>query len=163
MISMAVCNVFLDRIYIWLRDARGGTGRAEDRLPLVILGGFSLPFAVMFYGWAAHMQLPLSVFLLSVLLTGFTLNFAFMPLSAYVVDAFGLYSASAMTALIVTRCLMGTFLPLATVPLIERFGNGLGFSALGAMGLAVAPIPVLVFKYGHGWRQRSAFCKGGDS
>ena len=58
---------------------------------------------------------------------------------------------------------MGTFLPLATVPLIERLGNGLGFSALGAMGLAVAPIPVLVFKYGHGWRQRSAFCKGGDN
>ena len=68
MLSMAVCNVFLDRIYIWLRDARGGKGRAEDRLPLVILGGFSLPLAVMFYGWAAHMQLPLSVFLLSILL-----------------------------------------------------------------------------------------------
>lgn len=163
MLSMAVCNVFLDRIYIWLRDARGGKGRPEDRLPLVILGGFSLPLAVMFYGWAAHMQLPLPAFLLSVLLVGFTLSFAFMPLSAYVVDAFGLYSASAMTALIVTRCLMGTFLPLAAVPLIERFGNGLGFSALGAVGLAVAPIPVLVFKYGHDWRQRSAFCKGGDS
>ena len=81
MLSVAVCNVFLDRIYIWLREARDGKAQAEDRLPLVILGGFSLPLAIIFYGWAAHLHLPLAVFLLSVLLVGFTLSFAFMPLS----------------------------------------------------------------------------------
>lgn len=84
---------------------------------------------------------------------------ATLPLMAYVVDAFGMYSASAMTAVIVTRCLMGTFLPLATEPLIEKFGYGLAFTFLGVLTLGLAPIPIVVMRYGHKWRQRSAYTR----
>lgn len=92
-------------------------------------------------------------------LLGFTLLLTVIPLSAYVVDAFGLYSASAMTGIIVTRCLMGTFLPLTTAPLVEHFGWGWGFTCLGGVSLCLAPIPVLVQVYGEKWRQRSEFTK----
>ena len=78
---------------------------------------------------------------------------------SYVVDAFGLYSASAMTALIVTRCLVGTFLPLTTGPLVARFGWGGGFSILGGVSLCLAPIPVLVLRYGAVWRQWSVYSR----
>lgn len=79
-----------------------------------------------------------------------------IPLMAYVVDAFGLFSASAMTGVIVSRCLMGTFLPLTTAPLVDAFGYGWGFMVFGAMSLALAPISVVVFRYGERWR---GFCK----
>jgi hypothetical protein len=78
---------------------------------------------------------------------------------AYVVDAFSLYSASALTGLIVARCLMGTFLPLAAAPLIERFGYGWAFTCFGALSLLLAPIPVVVFAYGEAWRQRSKYTR----
>ncbi len=154
-----ICNMTLDGIYIKLRDANGGVGKPEYRLPLVLVGGFTLPLAVGLYGWSAQLRLPLPMLLLSVALIGFTLILAFLPLMAYVVDAFGLFSASAMTGVIVTRCLMGTFLPLAMEPLVENFGYGWGFTLLGLVCLALAPIPVLILRYGSHWRQWSKYTR----
>ncbi|KAI0376272.1 MFS general substrate transporter, partial [Hypomontagnella monticulosa] len=158
-VSVIICNQTLDRIYIRLRDSNKGVGRPEYRLPLVIIGGFTLPVAVAAYGWSAQAHISISLLLLTVVVIGVTLMLGFLPLYAYVVDAFGLYSASAMTAVIVTRCLAGTFLPLATEPLVKKFGYGAGLTVLGGMCLVLAPIPVFILRYGHKWRQRSKYSR----
>ena len=118
-----------------------------------------MPFAVLSYGWIAELKLPLWLLLVSVALLGTTLIICFVPFMAYVVDAFGLYSASAMTGVIVTRCLMGTFLPLTTGPLVGHFGYGWGFTVFAAVSTCLAPIPVLVMRYGPVWRQWSKYTK----
>ncbi|ROT37829.1 MFS general substrate transporter [Sodiomyces alkalinus F11] len=161
-VAVGLCNAYLDRIYISLRSTRSktGQGRPEFRLPLSILGGFALPFAVVAYGWIAQLALPAPWLLLAVALLGCTELLAFIPLSAYAVDAFGAYSASAMTGVIVTRCLMGTFLPLSVAPMVERFGGyGWTFTVLGGLSLVLAPVPVVVMRYGHRWRQASRFSR----
>ncbi len=152
-----MCNFSLDRIYVRLRRGSGGTGKPEYHLPLSIMGAFSLPFSVAAYGWAAQWQLPLPFLYVTLVVLGFTLLLAFLPVNAYVVDACGVYSASAMTGVIVTRCLMGTFLPLATGPLVQSLGYGIGFSVIGALCLCSAAIPVLVLIYGGKWRQHSGY------
>ncbi|KAL7628032.1 hypothetical protein AAE478_002228 [Parahypoxylon ruwenzoriense] len=106
-ISVVICNLTLDRIYINLRDSHKSAGRPEYRLPLVIIGGFTLPLVAAWYGWNAQLHLPVALLLVSVAMMGLALTLAFVPLAAYVVDAFGIYAASAMTAVIVTRCLAG--------------------------------------------------------
>ncbi|GIZ48757.1 hypothetical protein CKM354_001180700 [Cercospora kikuchii] len=160
LVSVTLCNQTLDRIYIRLRDTRGkGVGHPEYRLPLVILGGFFLSIVVTMYGWVAQAALPLPVMLISVALLGAALMFGYLPLTAYLVDAFGMYSASAMTAVIVTRCLMGTFLPLLAEPLVERTGYGLAFTALGGISLCLAPIPIFLMRYGQKWRQKSSYTR----
>ena len=116
------CNLLLDRIYIKLRNANKGVGRPEYRLPLVIIGGLTMPFTVILYGWSAEVHWPLWVMLMIVGWMGATLMLAFVPWFVFIADAFGVYSASANTGLIVTRCLMGTFMPLAAQPLIRRLG-----------------------------------------
>ncbi|KAI1383083.1 MFS general substrate transporter [Hypoxylon trugodes] len=158
-ISVIICNLTLDRIYIKLRDSNKGVGQPEYRLPLVIIGGFTLPIIVAWYGWAAQLQHPISTLLLSVAMVGSTMTFGFLPFYAYVVDAFGLYAASAMTAVIVIRCLAGTFLPLAAGSLTNKFGYGLGFSILGGASLLLAPIPIFVLRYGAKWRQGSKYTR----
>ncbi len=158
-LSVCFCNLTLDRIYVRLRDAYKGAGGPEFRLPLAIAGGLSLPFAVALYGWAAQAHLPLPFVLFSVGMLGTTLILACLPLMAYVVDAFGVYTASALTAIIVSRCLVGTFLPLATVPLVEKLGYGWGFTVLGAALLILVPVPVLVMKFGLRWRQCSVYTR----
>ncbi|KAI2609390.1 major facilitator superfamily domain-containing protein [Hypoxylon fragiforme] len=158
-VSVMICNSTLDRIYIKLRDANKGNGQPEYRLPLVIIGGFTLPLVVAWYGWAAQCHASIAWLLLSVSVIGFCLMLGFLPLYAYVVDAFGLYAASAMTAVIVMRCLAGTFLPLATGLLVDRFGHGIGLSAIGVASLLLAPIPVLVLRYGAKWRQGSKYTR----
>jgi len=153
--SVLVCNFSLDRIYIHLRGPSNSTGKPEYRLPLAIVGAIFLPLSLTAYGWIAQLQLPVPLLLVSVAVLGFSLLITVIPLSAYVVDACGLYSASAMTGVIVTRCLMGTFLPLVAGPLAESLGYGLGFSCLGALSLSLGVVPVLVLRYGEEWRQQS--------
>lgn len=125
----------------------------------MIIGGFTLPLVVALYGWIAEERLPVWLLLLSVGLLGTTILLSFIPLMAYVVDAFGLYSASAVTAVIVARCLLSTFLPLITKPMVDKVGWGWAFTLLGAIGLFIAPIPALVLRYGSRWRQRSEYTK----
>ncbi|KAH9882791.1 hypothetical protein J1614_000157 [Plenodomus biglobosus] len=158
-ISVMVCNFSLDRIYIRLRHRSNAKAKPEYRLPLGIVGAFLLPIAVTSYGWIAQYKLPVPLLLASVSLLGFSLLLTMVPLSAYVVDACGIYSASAMTGVIVTRCLAGTFFPLTTVPLAEHLGYGWGFTCLGALSLSLAIVPILILQFGHGWRQSSEFTK----
>lgn len=158
--SIVICHFSLDRIYIYLRDRNPERkGNPEYRLPLTIIGGLTLPLAVTAYGWIAHFRLPVALLLVSVGLMGLTLLVAMVPLSAYIVDACGPYSASALTGVIVSRCLMGTFLPLTAGPLAETFGYGWAFTFLGLVSLVLAPVPMLVFRYGEKWRQGSEFTK----
>lgn len=158
-VSVILCNRLLDRIYIRLRDTHKGVGLPEYRLPLVLIGAFTIPISAAFYGWVPALRLPLVYCLAAVASMGLTGMLGFLPVMSYVVDAFGLYSASAMTAIIVTRCLMGTFLPLVTQPLVERLGWGWGFMVLAGFTLALAPIPAVVMRYGAKWRQRSSYTR----
>ncbi|KAK6212570.1 hypothetical protein LQW54_005155 [Pestalotiopsis sp. IQ-011] len=149
----------LDKVFVRLRDKNGGIERPEYRLPFVILGSFLLPLAIAFYGWVPQLHLSVPFLYLAITLFGATLTFCFMPTLTYVVDAFGLYSASALTAMIVTRCLMSTFLPLLATPLVDSFGYGWGFTILAAMMLSMAPVPICLFRYGHRWRQWAKYTK----
>jgi hypothetical protein len=157
--GIVVCNLLLDRIYVNMGVANGGIALPEHRMPLVIASAFLLPASVALYGWTAQEHWPVPILLLSVGLIGFSLLIGMVPLMAYVVDAFGLYSASALTAVLIARCLMSTFLPLAVVPLTEALGYGYGFMVLAASLLALAPIPLAVMRYGSRWRQNSDYTK----
>ncbi len=118
-----------------------------------------MPIFIAMYGWVPQLRLPLPYSLLSLVLLAFAMIFGFLPITTYVVDAFGLYSASAMTALIVTRCLMGTFIPLAVHPLVEKVGYGYGFTILAGLLLCLVPIPMTVMRYGPKLRQHSQYTR----
>jgi MFS family permease len=157
--GIILCNMTLDKIYIQLRKANNGLGNPEFRLPLLIAGAFSLPVSVALYGWIAGQHWPAAFLLVSVGMLGFSLVIGLVTLMSYVVDAFGIYSASAMTAVLIARCLTSTFLPLATRPLADKLGYGYAFLVLGAALLAVSPVPLIVMRYGSKWRQSSLYTR----
>jgi MFS family permease len=157
-IGLIICNLLLDRIYTKLA-AGSDKPTPENRLPLMMVSSIALPFVVALYGWVPQLDLPVPLMLLTVVLFGIFVIMSMVPVMAYVVDAFNLYSASAITALLITRCLMGTFLPLVTAPLTDKIGYGLGFTVLSAACVVVAPIPFLIWRYGGHWRQNSDFTK----
>jgi hypothetical protein len=126
----------------------------------MIVGAFVFPFVILFYGWSAQLVLPWPVMLLSIILMGFMMMLTILPMMSYVVDAFTLYSASSLTAVLISRCLMGTFLPLMMAPLDASIGYGWGFTVLAAVYVVLAPIPLVIWKYGGKWRQWSKYTKG---
>lgn len=157
--GITLCSLTLDRLYVKLRAANNGIALPEHRMPLVIASALLLPITVTFWGWSAEKQWPVLIVLISVGLLGFSILIGMVPLMAYVIDAFGDYSASALTAVLITRCLMGTFLPLAVSPLTDALGYGYGFMILAAACLIVAPIPIIVMRYGARWREKSVYTK----
>lgn len=156
-ISFIISKFLLDKIYVKLRARNNGDGLPEYRLPLSIIGALTLPPAVILYGWCAEYRLPLCVLVISMIWLRTSMMLSSSPLTAYIVDACGLYSASAMAGLISMRCLAGALLPLSISHITERFGYGGGFSMLGGLGLVFALIPILVFHYGAQWRQHSRY------
>ena len=118
-----------------------------------------MPPVVALYGWIPAAHWPVHVLLLAVALLGVVLLMTSIALSSYVVDAFGIYSASAMTIVLIARCLGGTLLPLAIPPLTRALGFGYGFLVLGAIFVVLIPLPVAVMRYGRQWRQKSVYTK----
>lgn len=157
-IGIFTCNRTMDKIYKKL-GKRHGKHYPEGRLPLLLVGTFLLPVAVTLYGWIAQAHAPVPVFLATVTLLCVSFVFSLIPLITFVTDAFGRYSASAMTSVLVVRCLMGAFLPLIVPPLVEKVGYGRGLTILAAVALVLAPVPCLVMRYGPIWRQRSEYTK----
>lgn len=84
---------------------------------------------------------------------------AFVPFTAYVVDACGAYSASALAGIIVVRCLAGAFVPLVTDAAVQMLGRGWAFSAYSAFSLVLVAVPVLLFRSGSRWRLASEYTR----
>ncbi|KPM44132.1 hypothetical protein AK830_g2419 [Neonectria ditissima] len=161
-VSIAICHTTLDKITIYLRGSPDRPNLPEYRLPLLIVAGLIMPFVMAAYGWIAQYRLSVWIFLTAAAMLDATVLLILIPLSSYVVDAGGVYSASAMTGIIVTRCLMGTFLPLTTAPLVDALGYGWGCTVFSAVSLLLAPIPILIMRYGAKWRQRSEYTRGSE-
>lgn len=157
--GIVVCNAFLDRIYIALGKSHGRPGQPEFRLPFMIGLAVLMPIVVAMYGWISYSHWPVMYLLIVVGLAGFILIVIMISLASYVVDAFGLYSASAMTIVLIARCLGGTLLPLAIPPLTGALGLGYGFLVLAGLCLAMIPLPIVVMRYGNHWRQKSAYTR----
>ncbi|KAF7943857.1 uncharacterized protein EAE97_005927 [Botrytis byssoidea] len=157
--AVFLCNMLIDRIYVYLRTKNNNQSHPEFRMPLTIISGCILPISIALFGWTAAKGWPVAFLLFLIGLQGFAILTGMVPLMAYVVDAFGLYSASALTAVLITRCLTSTFLPLMVGPLTDRLGYGWGFMIVSGVCLVVAPVPWLVMRYGEKWRQYSAYTR----
>jgi hypothetical protein len=154
-----MCNLFLDRLYNVLGKSHGATARPEYRLPFLIAGAGFMPVSVGLYGWISESHWPVYLLLSSVALMGCFLLLISVSLASYIIDAFGLYSASAMTIVLIGRCLGGTLLPLAIPPLTDALGLGIGFMVIAGISLALLPLPIAVMRYGPIWRQNSVYTK----
>ncbi|CAL3962281.1 unnamed protein product [Diplocarpon coronariae] len=157
--GIIVCNLFLDRIYITLSKRSSLPGHPEFRLPLLIVAAFIFPLVTFLYGWVPSMHWPVWLLLLEVGLFGFILIVMSAPVSSYIVDSFGLYSASAMTMVLLTRCTMGTLLPLTIPPLTDALGLGGAFAFLAAFCMFMIPLPIFVMRYGGNWRKKSIYTR----
>lgn len=152
-----VCKTWLDAIYIKLREKNNGVGLPEFRLPIAIIGAVTIVPGVALYGWCAEYELNIYLFLISCVWVRLSLILSFAPLTAYVVDACGLYAASALTAVIVIRCLAGAFLPLVTDAIIKDMGYGWGFSVYAFATMLTVAVPVALYYRGEHWRKRSKY------
>lgn len=148
----------MDNIYNRLGERHGGF-YPEGRLPIAIAGGFLMPIAAALYGWTAQAHVQVYGFLSTVTIMCIAVVFSLAPMMTYITDTFSEFSASAMTAVLVSRCVMAALLPLTLPPLTDKLGYGWAFTILAAIALVLAPIPCLVMRYGPTWRSSSIYTR----
>jgi hypothetical protein len=90
--------------------------------------------------------------ILGTVLVGFGYLPIIMCITAYLVDAFFPYAASALAASTIIRSIMGAVIPLAGRQMYAELGLGWGNSLLAFITAAILPIPLLLYKYGEKMR-----------
>lgn len=83
--------------------------------------------------------------------------FSYSDLSVYLIDAFGIYAASAVATNTVIRSLFSAALPLVARPLYAALRFGWGDSFLALIALVLSPMPFLLIDYGERIRRDPRF------
>jgi len=154
-VGLLIVGVWSDR-YLKRKKAQG-LEKPEYRLPPLIIGAFSIPIGLIWYGWSAEKMVHWIVPIIGSSLVGVGLIAVFMPIQTYFVDAFTTYAASAIAANTVLRSLFGAVLPLAGQKMYATLGLGWGNTLLGLIALLMAPVPFLFLKYGERIRTSPRF------
>lgn len=145
-LSTLTVGPFLD-CYL-LHQRHKGKESTECRLPPMVIGSALIPLGVLSFGWTVQYKLHwvASIFFSS--LVGY--GFVAIAISSwsYLVDAFGIYSASATAATVLLRNAGAAALPLAGPALVEKVRWGWGLSVLALLGFVAVPATVALMYTG---------------
>jgi MFS transporter, DHA1 family, multidrug resistance protein len=92
---------------------------------------------------------------LSGLFTGFGILAIFMQGFMYLVDAYLMFSASAIAANTIFRSLFAAACPLFARQMFDAMGINWAASLLGFVSLVLVPVPLILLKYGYKLREKS--------
>ena len=158
LVGLAVISSLLDKL---LEDRAkvtetnpNGELKPEYRLIPLEWSSLSLPAGLFLYGWTMQYQVHWIVPLIGSAIYGFGQLAVFLCIMSYLIDAFGMYAASALAANTAVRSIFGAVLPLAEARIYSILGYGWGNSLLGFIVLALVPTPILLNRYGETLRKR---------
>lgn len=146
----------------YLRSARRNNERPgkpipEARLYAAIPGTLLFSAGLFWYGWTCRPEIHWIVPTCGIACVGVGIYAIYLGVVNYLTDAYEKYAASSLSAASVGRNLFGAFLPLASQPLFNALGFGWAGSLLGFIGLAMAPIPLVLLWKGRAIRAASPF------
>jgi hypothetical protein len=88
---------------------------------------------------------------------GFALVVIFQGINNYLVDSYTVFAASVLAGTAVLRSVFATVFPLFTTQMYDSLGIHWASSIPAFLGLAFAPFPFLLYKYGPAIRARCKY------
>ncbi|OSX62324.1 hypothetical protein POSPLADRAFT_1143698 [Postia placenta MAD-698-R-SB12] len=154
----AAAFVPLSRHYPRLMKEWRGFPPAEQRLFGAMLGGPSLVIGCFWLGWTGNYpSVPWIVPALATIPIGASVSMVFISFFTYLVDVYLMYTASALAASTMIRSAVGAAFPLFTTQMFQNLGINWACTLIGLLGLLLAPIPFLFYRYGAYIRAKSTF------
>ena len=149
MVSGALlCSWALD---YYLKRIRGrnteATNTPGQRLPPVFLACILMCGGYVLFGWTVDYNIQFVVPIVGTGMIGFALAVTTISVQTYIVDSFGIYATSAVSAMLVPRNATAAFLPLVGPPMFASLGYGWGGTLLGFLVLIFAPMPLLLMRF----------------
>jgi hypothetical protein len=111
-LATVIYSMTIDRIYRALSIRNGGQGKPEFRIPVMVPGTLLLGIGLFSYGWSAEANLYWIMPNIGCGLFVAGATVCTSSVNAYIVDTHGQYSASAIAAISILRCLSGFTFPM---------------------------------------------------
>ena len=158
MLVATACSPLLDRQYAnKLSSSPTGKLEPEIRLQHLTIIAWLLPISLFWFAWTALPPMHWIVPILSGAPFGFALVMLFLGINTYLTDCYSHFSASALAANTILRSLCGAAFALFAPTLYDGLGTPWATTLLGLVALALAPMPLLLWKSGAWLRGRSPF------
>jgi len=145
----------------FVRKLRENGGRIvpENRLPPMIVGSIALPIGLFWFAWTSNPTVSWVPQAVSGIFIGFGILTIFLQAINYMIDVYLQHANSALAANAFVRSLFAAGFPLFASQMYHRLGTSWTTSLLGFISLALIPVPILFYYYGHHvrkWSRHSA-------
>ncbi|TFK84318.1 MFS general substrate transporter [Polyporus arcularius HHB13444] len=151
------------RWYWRAMDRNNGQTIPEARLYLPMIGGITLPISLFWFAWTSDPPIPWIVPVLAGIPFGFACAIIMQGLTQYLMDAYGIYCASAIASTVVTRSVVAAVFPVISSPMYARLGDAWACSIFAFLAAACMPVPYVFYKYGPWVRGKSTFALHDDA
>jgi hypothetical protein len=116
-----------------------------------------VPIGLFWFAWTADPPIPWIVPIIAGFPFGMGVCQILQSSTAYLMDAYELYFASAVAATVVMRSIFAAVFPVIAPTMFGRLGDAWGMSVFAFLGLVCTPIPFLFWKYGKAIRSKSRY------
>ncbi|KAH8201366.1 hypothetical protein TruAng_004449 [Truncatella angustata] len=143
-----------------LAESRGEGSQfnPEIRLWYAMLGSaVSIPISLFWMGWTSNPTISIWSPILAVGLFGYGVMGVFICAYMYIIDSYEVYSASALTFVALVRYVCAGGMTVVGIPFYKNMGTAYTLTILACISCVLAPIPYVLFRWGHLLRQRSKY------
>ena len=140
-----------------IRAKEKGLTRPEPEVGLYLsmFGAPWIPISLFWMGWTARPSISYWSPIAASVLFGYGITCVFISSYEYIADTFELHSASALACVTLVRFIFAGVLAEVSYPLYHSLGHAITLTILGAVSLVMAPIPYILYRYGHRIRKWS--------
>lgn len=161
-LSSAITPGLINKQYLKLIAQNGGIAKPEFRFLPLMYGVFVVPIGLFILAWTCYPNVHWIGPIIGSAIFGGGVTLVFNGIFAYTVDAYRLYTASAMATNSFTRSLLSGVFPLFALQMYEGLGVHWATTLLACFALVLTPIPFLFYKYGELLRSRSKYTWSDD-
>lgn len=133
------------------------TGRVppEAMVSVICIAAVLVPIGELWFAWTCVPPVHWIWPILAGIPFGAGNTAVFIYASNYLAHSYGIYAASALAGNSIVRSFLGGTLPLAGPAMYEKLNPHWAGTLLGLAQVAIIPIPVVFYKYGHKIRKKS--------
>ncbi|CAK9442081.1 uncharacterized protein LODBEIA_P58460 [Lodderomyces beijingensis] len=152
--------IVLYELHVQKRQMSGGRKvTPEDRLPPVMVGGFTFVIGIFWMGWtgdyAEHVHWIVPT--IGAFFIGNGLMAIFLPTMNYVIDCYLFIAATALAANTFVRSSVAAAFPLFARQMFVNLTIKWASTLVGCLALLMIPLPFLFYRYGAAIRRKSKY------
>ncbi|RAH41328.1 MFS general substrate transporter [Aspergillus brunneoviolaceus CBS 621.78] len=158
----AVAILLIPLIYGWtkkaaVKAATNGTAlQAEVSLYWAMVGGsFLMPISLFWMGWTCYSDISIWSPIIATFVFGYSLVTIFTATYLYIVFVYTVYAGSALGFMTFSRYVISGALQPASIPMYQHMTPHWVLTLVGILATIMAPMPFLLYKYGHQIRAMS--------